>query len=547
LAALREVHHALLRYGFDRDRSHIEHIRYFGDLICNGIKVPVYLDIVDREFISIPRIILVDRPAELPSTCAHLGPDNVLCYVAKGTSHFDIFNAGEQIIGCVSEAEKLLSRLLSGDVLEETREEFYYYWGGAPILIDLEDVKDSKSTAWHVSHSGTEKQFWIISSNYDEVLQKYSRSGFTIEKKGAPAYIISASNSPMIGEESWPPKTLGQFVRWLNTYDKEAFKKLKRVLLDVHKEKQLRYLFIFINDYSWFGVSVLFNEPIKNVVRYGSSWVQHLLQGKGQSTKIIRMQPVRVDEEYVINRSLGEQKSLAGLRIALAGCGTIGGYLAKQLIQTGAGSAGGQLVLADPDILGPNNLGRHVLGVQELLSYKSDGLRDWLIHQMPHANIVSYPEDIRNIPLESFDLIIDATGEEPLSEALNLRYTKGGLPPVIYTWVMGAGTAAQCLLVDSKSFGCYRCLRSTDGLEKFTPVLEDIDPLVMGKGCDDYYVPFSSSASMQAASLAGQMALGWVNDSASPRFRTRIVDYKNAKNVKDQNLVRNSRCPACSR
>jgi hypothetical protein len=86
-----------------------------------------------------------------------------------------------------------------------------------------------------------------------------------------------------------------------------------------------------------------------------------------------------VDERYLYSRNLGGLKTLAGKRIALIGCGTIGGFLAKQLAQSGAGSCGGRLLLLDNDVLQPGNLGRHLLGVRDLAHNKAEGCRDQIL------------------------------------------------------------------------------------------------------------------------------------------------------------------------
>jgi hypothetical protein len=40
---------------------------------------------------------------------------------------------------------------------------------------------------------------------------------------------------------------------------------------------------------------------------------------------------MRIDEHYIAQRSIPSMRTLSGLKIALMGCGTIGGYLADML------------------------------------------------------------------------------------------------------------------------------------------------------------------------------------------------------------------------
>lgn len=60
---------------------------------------------------------------------------------------------------------------------------------------------------------------------------------------------------------------------------------------------------------------------------------------------------IRMDDKYVAERNVPEGPTLAGKRVALIGCGTIGGFLAELLVKAGAGLNDGDLALIDPDIL----------------------------------------------------------------------------------------------------------------------------------------------------------------------------------------------------
>ena len=63
--------------------------------------------------------------------------------------------------------------------------------------------------------------------------------------------------------------------------------------------------------------------------------------------------------------------------------------------------------------------------------------------------------------LASYDLVVDATGEESLSLALNHGFVarrKEGTraPAAIYVWLFGNGVAGQALLVDGPQFRMFQ-------------------------------------------------------------------------------------------
>jgi hypothetical protein len=538
------VHRALQQQGFTQvSNVPARIIRYSGALHCSGVDVPVHLDITDKEFTVLPIITLIDRPSSLPAVCSHLGDNNVLCYASSKIAHIDIHRAPGQLLDCISKAESVLSRLLAGDPLADTRDEFTAYWRGDPILVDLAATRRT-ATAWKIKFNNG-REHWILGADESAVKAKYEHTGGTLLSEGAPVFILDSTIPPSVSTERWPPKTCGDIAVWLNKGDKATLKALGETLKDFHRLRKNRVLIVVRNEWAWFGFSVTFDRALRSKHTSAKDWVHYVLWGRGAQTSITRLQPVRIDQPYLISRNLSGEQSLENKRIILAGCGAIGGYLAEMLIRAGAGSGVGRLILVDPDCLVPGNLGRHVLGVQDLFRNKAEAVRDWVCSHFPSAAVVAISEDVRNVSFKNANLLINATGEEALSNALNLRYLAGKLPPVLYSWIKGPGTAAQALLVDSPTQGCFRCLRTADGTDRYSPLLKPIDSAVMGHGCDDYYVPFSAAASMQAAALAGQLVLDWVNDRATPRLRTRAISYNNLREIKDKDLTRVSDCPAC--
>ena len=253
---------------------------------------------------------------------------------------------------------------------------------------------------------------------------------------------------------------------WLNKGDKATLKSLSNSLKEFHHHRDARVLIVVRNNWAWFGFSVTFDRTLRSKHTSANDWVHYVLWGRGALTTVIRLKPVRVDQSYLISRNLSseqsDEQSLEHKRIILAGCGAIGGYLAEMLVRAGAGSGTGRLILVDSDCLVPGNLGRHVLGVQDLFRNKAEAVRDWVCSRFPSAVVIAISDDVRNVSFKNANLLIDATGEEALSSALNLRYLAGNLPPVLYSWIKGPGIAAQALLVDSKNKGVIAvCERPT--------------------------------------------------------------------------------------
>lgn len=555
MADLAKIHQSLTQRGFKQSATQLsDSLQYDGILHCNSQDVPASILINDTDFIRLPVIRLKKRPANLPKTSAHLlGPDNTLCYGLSAINHIDPQMAHEQILGCISSAEFTLNKLLRGDALDETRGEFLSYWDGGPVMIDVRNKENDQLQVWVIEFpTKKDSPTFLVTHDGEPSFEKFAKTKVKLKSSAMPGIIIDCDFQPRVVPKNWPPENLKEFLLWIHALDKVSEKRFRSALLAIFDKQSQSGIFIFRNPYHWFGVLVdtvpagLLGYEKSNRKKARNQWLDSLLNQRSQRASIIRLSPVRIDDTFIIGRNLENQKSLMGKIIVLIGCGTIGGYLADLLTHSGAGFDGGKLILIDEDILMPGNLGRHILGFDDLYRNKASAMKEYIELKRPGAAIDALPKDFRNFPLESADLVIDATGEEPIHHYLNQRQQVGLMPDLLYTWIVGAGRAVQCFLSDGTG-GCYRCLfHAPDTLQpKFSPLKQPDDPVRLGQGCDDHHIPFSSAASTQAASLAIQQVLDWSSGKPSFRLRTRLVTSENTKLIRDCNPKKTKNCPAC--
>ena len=253
---------------------------------------------------------------------------------------------------------------------------------------------------------------------------------------------------------------------------------------------------------------------------------------------------IRIDDDYVTMRNNPGKKNLAHKKIALVGCGTIGGYLAEMLLKAGAGTQGGQLILIDNDDLLPQNIGRHRLGTYAIFSNKAMALQKELLRSMPTADIHAIPVDARYVSLESVDILIDSTGEESLGHWLCGQYAKH--IDMLTVWIEGPGSVVRSLLKTSNANACFRCLWHWNREDKFLATEEKISVILEGHGCEELYVPFSSVASVQAACLATDVIINWANHITHPSLRTIIIDQGLTCKTRDCTPEKHPLCPICA-
>jgi molybdopterin/thiamine biosynthesis adenylyltransferase len=212
----------------------------------------------------------------------------------------------------------------------------------------------------------------------------------------------------------------------------------------------------------------------------------------------------------------------------------------------------GRLTLIDAGEMQAENFGRHVLGFGAILLPKAKALEADLVKQFPYISVRSLKQDARTFyRIYEEDLVIDATGEEAFSVALNASHqaalcTSNATPPLLFVWVAGNGEAVQALFVDHPRTGCYRCMwhEGPNGAmnERFPLLKGDVN--IRYHGCQSVTM-FPVSAAISAAALAADAIIDWVNGTPSPRFRTRVREGANVYGVKNQDPVPLKNCPAC--
>ena len=260
--------------------------------------------------------------------------------------------------------------------------------------------------------------------------------------------------------------------------------------------------------------------------------------------KVMPVSVIRIDDRYLAQRNIPKSKTLAGKKIALVGCGTIGGYLSDMLVKAGAGTCGGQLTLVDFDGLLPQNIGRHRLGFPDLLSNKAEAMAKELKRLSPGTEIHALPVDVRQAQLGKLDLLIDATGEESLGHWLCGR--SRAPTPMLAVWIEGPVTVVRALLRTNASGACYRCLWHSNRRGELRSVLDPLSVILAGHGCEGLYVPFPASVSVQAASLGTEMTLDWINGVHSPALRTRLIDQAHQLATPDCDPLPDRDCPLCN-
>lgn len=535
----------------------------------NGYYFPIRITDIDPEFIQLPDIFLQGIPDGLGHQLPHRSTSGHLCYLDNHRAELDLFAPEESILTILAAVRRLLHSYAHKEQLpEEFADEFLMYWGSEDIntcFLRSLTVKgdDLIAELFEMPVPGQEETHKECVVGTADQIRDWKRLRGALPDSGQQlnALVLNISEPPLINTNlyNWPPKTFSALLQWLS----EINQRYVQYLVDqISNRRYMRLMIVITTPSGHVGVAVelsqkwhnftttLKRKQNKRVKHKGRLLREHLMR-EDSTESMVRFHVEDATDEHILTRNQPHRAlPLAGKRIALIGCGTIGGYLADLLQKTGAGAGEGALLqLYDGQSLNTENIGRHVLGPGYIGLPKCYALKQYLERQAVAPITIVVDTIFRNEMLveQEWDLVIDATGFERFSNSLT--YTKHHnaiTTPVLHVWIDAWGQAVRALLDDNRG-ACYRCLKQGVGIQaKQRFELGEIDNSVerVARYCGQSYTPFSTSASVQAASMALQMAQACLAGEFFHRFQHLSLHHK-IKHQKNNNPKPTKHCPCC--
>ena len=220
----------------------------------------------------------------------------------------------------------------------------------------------------------------------------------------------------------------------------------------------------------------------------------------------------RVDSSWVHGRDLDKQHGMCReAKVAIIGCGSIGGGVASLLAKSGVGS----LFIVDPERLVWSNIGRHVLGGDSVGEYKAEALASGIRGQLPHVRSVEArhqaweelgEDDLAK--LAAMDLVVSATGSWPAEGMLNEWHRSEGREfPIVYGWTEPHAVAGHAVVICSDG-GCLQCGVDATGQCK-TRVADwpDGTPNRQEPACGGYFQPYGPIEVENVVTLIAELCL----------------------------------------
>lgn len=508
---IREIIAAVAFEGF-KSRLIGDGLELHGEITVDAVTLPMEIRFDDLTLAESPRCYLPDVSGLPRKVVPHLGSDGEYCVVNRDLFVFDRFRAPEQTLGLIERATEVLARGMTKAGTDEIADEFTSYWVNA--IIDLPPA------------TGDDKRPNLATVTTNAKLSFEAHQG--------------------------KPETLGELIDWAKHWDKSLGDRILAALArQSANDPQVEIHATNATVIARLMVSSRGQPFVKSLLR-PKGWERYIKMAPARALPIKRADGRRTDLSKIFGMNGPEgAPPLAGKKIVLVGCGAIGGYLSRMLVQTGAG-LGARLTLIDPDRLTRENIRRHQLGLGDIGRYKAEACAENIGRDFPGIDVVPLTDKAQRHPavLAGADLIIDATGEQEFSEWLNdwrlMRRTDDlSCPTLLFTAINGLGVAVQTFMIIDDTYACLRCLQpDPKKLGRFDPRQEQEAEPVAPCG-EQPFTRYGPAASTAAASLASSHAVDWALNRPHHLLRTIRIDWEVTVRRDPKSPDKASDCPAC--
>lgn len=525
-------------------------VAFEGILDLGKASEAVSIIIEDWDFIDPPTVVLKPGSKLLNGTHPHIGVGGAICYRTQGIGVLNAHAPENAVAACLVQAGEVIQRIRGGGqwIADEIQREFDSYWHGIPLLSCGLNFEEPEA---RLLFSEDEERLhgWLYQ---DDALAHSIVDAMGMKGAESGKVLLVKSSKPLIVGNDGPPQDLKRLLSWMRCHEAALERRVLALLSEKNYFKGGQPIVVINAPNATIGIRTkLHSSMLLDFAKRPREFEHRAKHPYFPPLPIKRFSVIDSSPEFVYARN--GQKSLRGKRVTLIGAGAIGGYLADNLARLGAGYSGGQFTIVDSDILLPDNIGRHRLGIDSIFRRKAIALSDRLKAEFPWLNIRPLVTDVRNCrDIFSADLVIDATGDEALGRAINRLHIAANslhlIPPVLYCWISGEGEGAQALWVEQKGrYACWECLLehgdSGDWKQRFPFVRHETQ--LQQVGCKAV-TPYGASAAMIAAALASEMVVDWLSNRVDPRFRSRSRTHADVIQRRDSSPVRLKRCPACN-
>lgn len=378
----------------------------------------------------------------------------------------------------------------------------------------------------------TSRKEVIVSHKDDDISPDYCLTfKLSKQKKFASSYLLEL-------EKLIPPPIPNSSISdwWIKLLDNQGEEFLSNLQNIINYKRDNHFYFICFYKYN--EEIIAFSISCKNNRKKGEAPISI---DKIKSWGVSIVKTTQHTREFLLPRS-GGTLDFQDKKVLLVGCGSVGSFIAKQIVQTGIG----KLILADTDTFTADNLYRHNLSMSYNNLNKADSLKVNLGYVYPYTDIEAKNLELSKIQKEVIiecDLIIIAIGNPTQERWFNEYLKKENIHVnVIYTWLEGYGLGGHAIYVDSTmNNGCLQC-NYLDVNEEIPILHSNVNFLYPNQnvtkdigGCGTLFLPYSHLDAEQTALMTSRMAIDVLSEKINRSVR---ISWKGSSKDAEDNSLR---------
>lgn len=374
----------------------------------------------------------------------------LVCLHESGDTINYLMSYEEKIIETIERLIQLLS-LSPLEIEEEFQKEFLYYWN--------EQRKNVIPMGLYIDSDRVFQSMNVYQSKYKMV--RAVTNGIKLNDKDEWSYVhnICAFYIPIIDnrrilppvkDKLWKIDDILKIVKGRDVarISHETYESIKKV-----KVKSNKAFIIF--------EMMVLNHGINFCckVYFKSSKTETLMDKLENSIKKIEPIETKRCDYFFLNEQIGNDISIVDKKVAIVGVGSLGSYLATELVKLGIKN----LILYDNDTLEEANIMRHRAklswsNISKVLAMKFD-LESMHPEIIVNSKNEYFTQETLKRDMHDFDMIIFTVGSSDVQLMANTVFKEANNDkPVIYSWLEAGGTNSHILKVDYSKKGCFECL-----------------------------------------------------------------------------------------
>lgn len=417
---LSKAHDYLISKGFQYSNSKE---LYYKNIELNNKRIDFRIKIPNNYPLVYPKFYLDDESLYLKFP--HIekykaGIGSSICYL-EDTKKVPHLNGLDVIAIELDRVERILedydsNKFNSNDFIDE----FDSYWQGKKMIyLDLYEKNENKPEIHKISSCSSIFKN-IITNNVNETINKLDTLGLKYDSFEKIIYL------PFNTEIETIPYKYNQIIELI---EKNGY----RDFFEKHISLKT------VSEY------IYFSFLIRGTKHYACCKIDRKLCGDSYvipkfypNYDVERVVVKRIDRERIFSRGGNNMTSYiarTNIKIAIIGCGSLGGSLALKLAKSGIKN----FTLIDYDYLDINNIARHICSMKYINKNKAEAIKSTILEHFPDCDIEILKDDVMNCldVLDRQNLIISALGSDGTIFETFLLQTYEHIPKIV-SWFEGS-------------------------------------------------------------------------------------------------------------